>query len=640
MGASTGQNKKRATTIGNRIKIFCCYAHEDQSLLSELKNHLAPLQREGKITLWADTDVNAGVEWEKEISRHLNTAQIILLLISPDFMASDSCYSVEMQQAMERHECGDARVIPIILRSVDWQSAPFGKLQALPTGAEPVQSRGWQYPDDAFWDVAREIRKVVEGLIETEYEDYIGKSVADTTLKDAEPRKQLLEDTLLPPIFPPSQPPVVHRRLAKWQSILSVGLLLALIGSDAFIMMFIPFIHTSTLTPSLMTATAIADAEHAYATSIAKNGIMFGFDSAHTHQNPYEKVINRTNVSRLKPVWSYATGDSIISSPALANGLVYVGSSDHKLYAFDATCRKHCLPLWSYTTGDRIESSPAIANGLVYVGSDDRKLYAFDATCHKDCLPLWSYATAGPIVSSPAVANELVYVGSDDRKLYTFDATCHKDCLPLWSYATGGPIVSSPAVANELVYVGTDDDKLYAFDAACRKDCLPLWSHATGGPIVSSPAVANGLVYVGSWDHKLYAFDATCRKHCLPLWSYTIGDLINSSPAVTNGLVYVSSWDHKLYAFDATCRKDCLPLWSYATSKGITSSPAVANGLVYVGSYDDKLYAFDATCRKDCLPLWSYTTGGRIRSSPAVVNGLLYVSSGDHKLYAFGITAK
>ncbi len=291
MSASTGQTKKRGTT-GKRIKIFCCYAREDQPLLLELKNHLAPLQREGKITLWADTDVNAGVEWEKEISRHLNTAQIILLLISPDFMASDYCYSVEMQQAMERHECGDARVIPIILRSVDWQSAPFGKLQALPTGTEPVKSRGWQYLDDAFWDVDREIRKVVEGLIETEYEGYIEKSVADTKLKKgAETRKQLSKDTLPPPISPP-QPPVVRRKLVKWQPILSVGLLLVLIASGTFfspfVMKFISY-NPSSLTPPLMTATAIADAEQAYATGIAKNGIMFGFDLAHTHGNRTRK---------------------------------------------------------------------------------------------------------------------------------------------------------------------------------------------------------------------------------------------------------------------------------------------------------------------------------------------------------------
>ena len=105
--------------------------------------------------------------------------------------------------------------------------------------------------------------------------------------------------------------------------------------------------------------------------------MMFGFDAAHTHWNPYEKVLNKTNVSHLKLDWSYATGVWIGSSPAVANGLVYVGSADKKLYAFDAGCRSACQPLWSYATGSYIYSSPAVANGLVYVGSDDKKLYAF-----------------------------------------------------------------------------------------------------------------------------------------------------------------------------------------------------------------------------------------------------------------------
>src|SRR5438067_12626282 len=113
------------------VEIFCCYARKDQELLQILKAHLMPLQRQGLITIWSDTDINAGEEWEEEIRQHLTTAQIILLLVSPDFMASEYCYSNEMQRAMERHSLGEAKVIPIILRPVYWQSAPIGKLQAL-----------------------------------------------------------------------------------------------------------------------------------------------------------------------------------------------------------------------------------------------------------------------------------------------------------------------------------------------------------------------------------------------------------------------------------------------------------------------------------------------------------------------------
>src|SRR3954452_17283866 len=86
------------------VKIFFCYAHEDEPLLNKLELHLRPLQRQGLIDVWHDRDISAGTEWEREISEQLNTAQIILLLVSPDFMASDYCYSVEMKRALERHE--------------------------------------------------------------------------------------------------------------------------------------------------------------------------------------------------------------------------------------------------------------------------------------------------------------------------------------------------------------------------------------------------------------------------------------------------------------------------------------------------------------------------------------------------------
>ncbi len=147
------------------LKLFFCYAHEDEPLLNELKWHLEALRRQGLIDVWHDRNIGAGTEWEREIDKHLNTAQIILLLISQYFMASDYCYGVEMKRAMERHECEEARVIPVILRPVHWQRAPFGKLQALPTGAKPVRDPGWHNLDEAFFDVAEGIRKVVEQLI-------------------------------------------------------------------------------------------------------------------------------------------------------------------------------------------------------------------------------------------------------------------------------------------------------------------------------------------------------------------------------------------------------------------------------------------------------------------------------------------
>ena len=258
---------------------------------------------------------------------------------------------------------------------------------------------------------------------------------------------------------------VLHRRVPNRRMLftLALVLLIALSGGSLYFIARKP-----TLSPAQATVTAIAQPYAAGTTS------MFGFDAAHTHYNPYEHTLSPTNASRLKPLWSFATGGDVNSSPAVAGGTVYVGSKDGKLYAFDASCRNACQPLWSFLTGGPIYSSPAVAGGMVYVGFNDYRLYAFDASCRNACQPLWSYATGSPIYSSPAVAGGMVYVGSDDGKLYAFDTSCHNACQPLWSFSTGGRTSPLPTIANGMVYVGSDDGKLYAFDASCRNACQPL----------------------------------------------------------------------------------------------------------------------------------------------------------------------
>lgn len=147
------------------IEIFFSYARADEKLRHELEKHLSILKRDGLIRFWTDRQINAGEEWAQAIDRHLNTAHIILLLISPDFLASSYCYSIEMQRALERHKRGEAYVIPIILRPVLWQQTPFGELQALPSGAEPITSSKWTTRDHALVDVVIGIRRIVDELI-------------------------------------------------------------------------------------------------------------------------------------------------------------------------------------------------------------------------------------------------------------------------------------------------------------------------------------------------------------------------------------------------------------------------------------------------------------------------------------------
>ncbi len=142
------------------IEVFYSYAHEDEALREELDKHLSLLERLGYIRDWHDRDITAGANWAGEISENLRRADIVLLLISSDFLASDYCFDVEMKVALERHAAGETRVIPILLRPCDWQSAPFSHLQCLPAGAVPVTL--WANRDAAFQDVVAGIRRVIE----------------------------------------------------------------------------------------------------------------------------------------------------------------------------------------------------------------------------------------------------------------------------------------------------------------------------------------------------------------------------------------------------------------------------------------------------------------------------------------------
>ncbi|HKQ04850.1 MAG TPA: toll/interleukin-1 receptor domain-containing protein [Blastocatellia bacterium] len=149
-------------TLNQPIEIFYSYAHRDERLRKRLEDHLAVLRRRGLVAGWHDRDIDAGTEWKTQIDTHLQTAQIILLLISGSFLASDYCYELEMKVALERHDRREARVIPIILRPCLWKDAPFARLQVLPRDGKPVTA--WPSPDEAFLSVAEGILAVVKHM--------------------------------------------------------------------------------------------------------------------------------------------------------------------------------------------------------------------------------------------------------------------------------------------------------------------------------------------------------------------------------------------------------------------------------------------------------------------------------------------
>jgi hypothetical protein len=148
---------------GRSINVFISYASADKKLRDRLEIHLSLLQAQGLINGWSDNQINAGQVRLQEIDVHLNTAQVILFLVSPDFMASQYSNGLEMKRAMQKHAANEARVIPIILRPVDWKTAPFGELQPLPFSGKPVTK--WPNRDEAFAAIAEGIRALVENML-------------------------------------------------------------------------------------------------------------------------------------------------------------------------------------------------------------------------------------------------------------------------------------------------------------------------------------------------------------------------------------------------------------------------------------------------------------------------------------------
>ncbi|MCK4482771.1 PQQ-binding-like beta-propeller repeat protein, partial [Candidatus Bathyarchaeota archaeon] len=225
------------------------------------------------------------------------------------------------------------------------------------------------------------------------------------------------------------------------------------------------------------------------------------------------------------------------SSPTVAYDMVFIGNNDSRVYALNQYTGIH---VWNYTTSVSVLSSPAVVDGKVYVGSDG--VYCLNAFTGEY---IWSYSTGDWVVSSPTIADGKVYVGSLDNKVYCLDASTGAN---IWNYTTGGDVQSSPAVADGRVYVGSAGKSIYCLNASTG---AYMWEYLTGDSVVSSPAVADGKVYVGSKDNKVYCLDATTGAH---IWSYTTGDCVESSPTVADGMVFVGSYDHGVYAFGCVIR--------------------------------------------------------------------------------------
>jgi eukaryotic-like serine/threonine-protein kinase len=409
---------------------------------------------------------------------------------------------------------------------------------------------------------------------------------------------------------------------------------------------------------------------------------MFRGDAAHTG------IYHTRGVPELHGVlWKFKTAGQVYSSPILADGVVFVGSTDGSLYAIEAASGRQ---KWKFATKGRITSTPAVHAGLVYFASYDSNLYAVDAANGE---LKWTFATEGEkrfsaphihglapekelmpdpfdfFLSSPSVAGDLVCFGSGDGNVYALDAATG---APKWTFRTGGVVHASPAIAEGTVFIGSWDTYFYAIDLATGQE---KWKFKTGDdPVIhnqtgiqSSAVVSGGTVYFGCRDGKLYALDTRSGAR---LWAFdNKGSWVIGSPAVKDGMVFFTTSDSgMLRAVDARSGAEVFAL---SLKWPMFSSPALAGNLLYIGSHEGKLHAIDPAAHRLAWTFQSdgsrengatYTAAdgapnyraamsspfyddvvagiqkmfsvGAMLSSPAVADGVVYIGSTDGYVYA------
>jgi len=321
--------------------------------------------------------------------------------------------------------------------------------------------------------------------------------------------------------------------------------------------------------------------------------------------------------------------------------VVCFGSEDGNLYALDAGSG---ALRWKYATGGDLSSSPAIADGTVYVLGGDASLLALHLA---DGKLLWRFEP-GPQLkfeqfrgdprswdiwqSSPTVVGDRVYFGNGDGFVYALDRRSGKLA---WKHRTGAVVRTSPAIADGVVYIGGFDGTLYAIEAPTGK---LKWSFKTEGnaffpkgEIQGSPSVADSRVFFGARDGFVYALDAVTGKQ---LWrSDHKGSWVPTSPAVADGVVYAGSSDGQfVQAIDASTGTE---KWRFESKMRVFSSPVVASGQIYFGITNGDLVALNAADGKEVARA---LTQDAIHASPAIAGRNVYIGSDDSNMYCFGFS--
>ncbi|NSW78841.1 MAG: PQQ-binding-like beta-propeller repeat protein [Chthonomonadetes bacterium] len=320
------------------------------------------------------------------------------------------------------------------------------------------------------------------------------------------------------------------------------------------------------------------------------------------------------------------------AAPAVVGNTVYYACRD-RFYALEADSGR---VIWRYPTDQPLDAqfrtTPAVANGIIYVGATDGNLYALSATTGKY---LWSFRAQGAILSPPTVVDDVVYFGSADGRVYAINA---KTGEPIWrgGFRTLDAVNGAVAVADDVVYFISADQTLYAAAAATG---LLLWRQRLTGTLYAlSPVVADRNLYVVA-SNVLYVLQARSGRQ---LWARTLPDDIVTEPVAGNGMLYVLTRDGRVWAFDNTGKL----LWNTKEpvfTNQVLAPPTLAGNVLIIGTARGGIFALDAS---NGSILWKYLlqsssstperpTFTDITAPPVVANGTLYIVSDDGSLTTF-----
>jgi outer membrane protein assembly factor BamB len=321
---------------------------------------------------------------------------------------------------------------------------------------------------------------------------------------------------------------------------------------------------------------------------------------------------------RLEVLWKVNAGkQGIEGTAAIVDGVVYLGSFDKNLYAFDL---KTGDVKWKFPAGP-FKGSAAVRKGKVYIGDEDGKFYCIQADSGKK---IWQFETSSQFSAGASFAGDRILVGCEDENLYCLDDSGKK----LWQFnVPGGPVLASPAVVQGQTFLGGCDSKLHMIDVQTGQESAAV---DIDGQTGSTPAVHGDDLYLGTQSNQLLAIDVKKKEIAWTFEPPNRQQPFNGSAAVTDKLVVIGNQNKRVYAVDRRTGKQ---VWVFVTEGQVDSSPVISGDRVYVGSMDEHLYVIDLNKGTEIQKI---DLGSPIVASPAVSNGRLVIGTTNGIVYCLG----